>query len=239
MARKAICVPIMALLAGLMFGCATQSDLDRIQGDIGRIETDVKHIKRDIKGIRNELRMIKALNRYGKLRFLAKRPKARTLEEIWVLVNTRSQSLSVLKGNKPISTFKNIAIGRDGAGYKQRVGDNKTPLGEFRIGWVNHKSRYRLFFGLNYPSPEYAERGLRSGLINPYTYRLIKQAAVTGNRPPQYTPLGGMIGIHGLGAADPEIHKRMNWTQGCIALTNQQIDTLERWVHEGTRVVIR
>ncbi len=57
--------------------------------------------------------------------------------------------------------------------------------------------------------------------------------------PPQETPLGGYIGIHGIGRGDPAIHQKFNWTQGCIALTNRQIDDLSKWVHVGMRVVIR
>jgi lipoprotein-anchoring transpeptidase ErfK/SrfK len=57
--------------------------------------------------------------------------------------------------------------------------------------------------------------------------------------PPQNTPLGGRLGIHGIGRANPAIHKAINWTDGCVALTNQQIRQLSPWVQVGTRVVIR
>lgn len=50
--------------------------------------------------------------------------------------------------------------------------------------------------------------------------------------------IGGQIGIHGLGAGDKEIHKVFNWTHGCIALTNEQIDQLTRWVGKGTVVKV-
>ena len=57
--------------------------------------------------------------------------------------------------------------------------------------------------------------------------------------PPQQTALGGHIGIHGIGAGDPRIHEDFNWTSGCIALTNAQIDDLAGWVRLGMRVVVR
>jgi lipoprotein-anchoring transpeptidase ErfK/SrfK len=57
--------------------------------------------------------------------------------------------------------------------------------------------------------------------------------------PPQHTPLGGYIGIHGIGNGDTQIHETVNWTNGCVALTNQQIDDLETWVYIGMRVAIR
>ena len=62
---------------------------------------------------------------------------------------------------------------------------------------------------------------------------------MTGDIPPQVTPLGGYLGIHGVGEGDPGIHADFNWTHGCIALTNQQIDDLAGWIRIGMRVVVR
>ena len=58
--------------------------------------------------------------------------------------------------------------------------------------------------------------------------------------PPQDTPLGGQIGIHGLGHGNPGIHNAgINWTSGCVALDNRQIEALRPWVKVGMRVEIR
>ncbi len=57
--------------------------------------------------------------------------------------------------------------------------------------------------------------------------------------PPQNTPLGGQLGIHGLGRGDLDIQRTINWTNGCVALTNHDIRRLGQWVHVGTRVIIR
>jgi hypothetical protein len=51
--------------------------------------------------------------------------------------------------------------------------------------------------------------------------------------------LGGQIGIHGLGRADPRLHEMADWTRGCVAVTNEQIDILRRHVYIGMAVVIR
>jgi lipoprotein-anchoring transpeptidase ErfK/SrfK len=48
-----------------------------------------------------------------------------------------------------------------------------------------------------------------------------------------------MIGIHGLGNGDPLIHEEFNWTDGCIALTNEEVDELASWIHLGTRVEVQ
>lgn len=163
----------------------------------------------------------------------------RAVSEPWVLVDTRTEILMVMAGDKPVEVFDNIALGRKGAGVKQERGDDKTPVGVFRIGWVNEHSQYNLFFGLNYPNLEYAERAYQAGRIDGLTYYTIRYAIKEGRRPPQDTLLGGSIGIHGIGGGDPWVHANFNWTHGCIALTNRDIQRLAKWVRIGTRVEIR
>lgn len=157
----------------------------------------------------------------------------------WVLVDIETDTLSVMQGEKTIERFDNIAIGRGGAAADRVRGDRRTPLGVFRIGWVNGQSRFRLFFGFDYPTPEHAERGLAAGIISDRELGRIRAAHAAGRIPPQNTRLGGQIGIHGLGRGDPGIHRDFNWTEGCIALTNNQIDRLAKWLDLGTPVVVR
>ena len=77
------------------------------------------------------------------------------------------------------------------------------------------------------------------GLIDKKTYRGIIKAHENNQVPPQNTPLGGMLGIHGLGKADRKIHEQMNWTHGCIALTNEQIIQLDSWIKKDTIVQVK
>ncbi len=171
--------------------------------------------------------------------FPAQVNSAQEKSDIWLLVDTRNLTLDVKLGNITLVQFKNIAIGRNGSGFKKRRGDDTTPLGTYKISWVNQKSRYKLFFGFDYPSTDNAYKALQSGLVNTRTYRSIVKAHKNNQVPPQNTPLGGMIGIHGLGSADKKIHKSMNWTHGCIALDNDQIEQLKQWVKIGTTVVVK
>ena len=157
----------------------------------------------------------------------------------WLLIDTNKLKLEVKKGDKTIATMENIAIGRNGAGSKQRLGDDGTPLGSYKIGWVNDKSSYRRFYGLTYPSVENADEALLDGLLSRNTHRKIINAHKSNKNPPQTTALGGRIGIHGLGAADENVHRMMNWTHGCIALTNKQIDQLQKWITIGMLVKIK
>jgi L,D-peptidoglycan transpeptidase YkuD (ErfK/YbiS/YcfS/YnhG family) len=158
---------------------------------------------------------------------------------IWIDVDTTEHTLSVMQGDTVQAVFKNVAIGRYGTTWSKMTRDDKTPLGKFRIGWVNEKSRYYRFYGLNYPNLDTAKRALDENRINEETWLSILEAKSRGRTPPQDTPLGGHIGIHGIGRGDQEIHHQYNWTNGCIALTNEQIDQLGKWIKPGILVNIR
>lgn len=158
---------------------------------------------------------------------------------VWLLVDTQKLSMEVKKGEKTVAVLDNIAIGRNGAGEKNHRGDDITPLGDYRIGWINEKSNFRKFFGLTFPNVDHAESALKKGKIDSDTYYAITKAHSVGQVPPQNTGLGGQIGIHGLGSGSLAIHKSMNWTHGCIALTNAQIDQLSQWVEKGTLVTVK
>jgi murein L,D-transpeptidase YafK len=160
-------------------------------------------------------------------------------ENFWLLVDTTALKIEVKKGERTVDTINDIAIGRGGAGYKTHRGDDITPYGDYRIGWVGERSNFRRFFGLTYPNVQDARTALIKGIINKTTYERIVEANESRQIPPQNTPLGGQIGIHGLGAANEKIHRSMNWTHGCIAMTNNQIDHLSRYLEPGMVVKIK
>ncbi|HHM05511.1 MAG TPA: hypothetical protein ENJ19_07185 [Gammaproteobacteria bacterium] len=165
--------------------------------------------------------------------------QASTEARPWIEIDTHKLTLAVVQNGKIKRLFHNISLGRGGFAPERRKGDGRTPLGQFRIAWVNKDSRYHLFFGLDYPNHEHAEYAFRHKLIDFDTYYAIRQALFRGAIPPQNTVLGGYIGIHGLGSGNRKVHQLANWTQGCIALTNEQVDELAHWVSVGTRVYIR
>jgi len=158
---------------------------------------------------------------------------------VWIDVDTTAHTLSVMQGDAIQAVFKNVAIGRYGTTWSKMTKDDKTPLGKFRVGWINEKSRYYRFFGLNYPNLDTAKRALDENRITEETWLSILKAKIMGKTPPQDTPLGGHIGIHGIGRGDQDIHHSYNWTNGCVALTNEQIDQLGRWIKPGVLVNIR
>ena len=156
-----------------------------------------------------------------------------------IVIDTETETLKVMRGDNVIKIFPDIAIGRYGKTYFKRQGDNKTPLGNYRIGWINRDSRYYIFLGLTYPDQPAADRGLLDERISEAQWQEIRRALKAGKIPPQLTPLGGYIGIHGLGQGDMTVHQQYNWTNGCVALTNAQIDQLLQWVRIGMVVEIR
>ena len=165
-------------------------------------------------------------------------PMAVSAAERWLLVDTGQRMLSVMEGERPLHSFENISIGRDGAARTRLLGGQQTPLGTYRISSLRETTRYHRFFGINYPSLQDALRAHRAGLITEADVAAIRLAQESGREPPFSTALGGNIGIHGLGEGDPDVHADFNWTDGCIAVTNEQADELAAWVRVGMTVVI-
>ncbi len=156
-----------------------------------------------------------------------------------IVIDTKALTLQVWQGDRKMLTFPEIAIGRYGASADRRRGDNQTPLGHFSIAWITDNTSFYRFFGLRYPSKDYAERAFKAGHLDEKTWDTIRRALVAGRLPPQDTILGGNLGIHGIGKGDLNVHRQYNWTNGCVALTNEQIDRLTVWVTIGTPVEIR
>lgn len=159
--------------------------------------------------------------------------------DTWILVDIGEKTLSVMDGDRVKRRFRNISIGRGGATLAKRRGDGKTPLGEFHIVRMTSDTPFHRFFGFDYPDPARVERAHRSGAIDPARYAAIRRAFKMHRVPPQETVLGGYIGIHGVGKGNPAVHRDFNWTNGCIALTNEQVDELAGEVRMGTKVIIR
>ena len=160
--------------------------------------------------------------------------------QAWILVDTQALTLTVLSAeNHVLVRFHNISIGSGGAAESHRRGDETTPRGIFHVTWVDRHSRFNTFYGLNYPSAHIARLAYFEGNISGAEFDAIMHALRHHRTPPQNTPLGGQLGIHGLGRGDSGIQQAVNWTDGCVALTNKQIRQLSRWIHVGTRVDIR
>ena len=148
-----------------------------------------------------------------------------------IVVEKSRRTLTVFSDEHPVKTYR-IALGLLPTGAKQREGDLKTPEGTFYICSKNAESRFHLSLGLSYPNRDDAERGLAAGLITKRERRTIVEAIAHYRKPPWNTKLGGEIMIHGGGVG-------RDWTTGCIALDDSDIDEFFSRVPLGTRVDIR
>lgn len=112
-----------------------------------------------------------------------------------------------------------VALGQQPVGDKVRIGDNRTPEGVFRIEARNPESRYHRALRISYPDAAHRARARALG-VSP----------------------GGDIMIHGLPARQAWVgpaHRDFDWTEGCIAVTNQEIEEIWSAVPVGTPIQIK
>jgi len=144
-------------------------------------------------------------------------PIPKEIRADYILVEKSARRLSLLHDGVPIK-FYQIALGRVPVGNKQQEGDNRTPEGIYKIDRRNEKSKYHLSLHISYPTP--AEIGA---------------ARQRGVSP------GGDIMIHGLPNGLGYIgdsHRLTDWTAGCIAVTNEEIEEIWNAVADGTAIEI-
>jgi len=139
-----------------------------------------------------------------------------------IIVEKSLRTLRVMEGDTAVFACR-IALGRMPEGRKQAEGDGKTPEGSYRICLVKEQGKYGRSLGLSYPGPEDAQKAFLEGRIDERTLENIRLAYQEHRRPPWGSPMGGEVYIHE-GGSDRD------WTQGCIALDEADMDQLfPRW----------
>ncbi len=152
------------------------------------------------------------------------------MKEPRILVKKKDRKLYVFDGNKLRKTY-NISLGFAPDGDKEIEGDGKTPEGDFYIFTKNPESSFFLSLGVSYPNIEDAKRGLEQKIITQAEHDEIVKAIGEKKMPLQKTKLGGEIYIHGGGC-------NKDWTAGCVALENEQIQEIFDNIEIGTSVRI-
>lgn len=137
-------------------------------------------------------------------------------------------------GGRILKKFE-VALGKKPTATKLLRGDGRTPEGRYYICEKRPQSRFRHFLGISYPNVDDAERGYAERLISADEWADIFFANVQQSVPPWSTALGGRVGIHGYGGR-PLLP--IDWTEGCIAVSDTDIDYLYDRVPLGTRVTI-
>ena len=134
----------------------------------------------------------------------------------FVLVDKSDRVLTLFAGGKPYRNFQHLQFGDEPEGHKRFEGDERTPEGRYTIDTRNPASAYHLSLRISYPNDQ--DRAY---------------AAARGASP------GGDIFIHGQPNWLPAGRVPGDWTDGCIALANVEIEELWRLVPDGTPIEIR
>jgi murein L,D-transpeptidase YafK len=148
-------------------------------------------------------------------------PSASKGAEHEIRVSKAAHRLDLVEGDRTVKTYR-VAIGPGGLGPKHMEGDRVTPVGTYRI--LGRFKLFHQFLSLSYPNAEDRRR-----------HAELQKARVV----PAGVGVGGGIGIHGAGGREWDgIHKETDWTLGCIALDDAEVDEIAAWAKDGTRVVI-
>lgn len=155
-----------------------------------------------------------------------------------VVVDKASKALTVYADGKRVARFP-VTFGVDPVSDKVRAHDMATPEGLYFISYHKSRTRFHRTLGLSYPNLADAQRGLASGLVSAPGYRRIRKASLGAGQPPCDTGLGCGIAIHGGGVFRQfgEFRER-DWTEGCIALDNRDIEALFTLCRDGDPVLI-
>ena len=136
----------------------------------------------------------------------------------YILVEKKQRRMSVFYQNQLLKTY-NIDLGFAPLGDKQQEGDGKTPEGIYYISYKNPHSKFYLSLRVSYPNKLDKEDARQRG-VSP----------------------GGDIMIHGYGrslAQVQKIYSLTDWTEGCIAVTNEEIQEVYKATAVGTVIEIR
>ena len=135
-----------------------------------------------------------------------------------IVVNKKARTMELMHAGQVLKTYK-IALGGEPVGPKTRQGDHRTPEGVYIVDSRNAQSKFHRSLHISYPSAADREHARKLG-VSP----------------------GGDVFIHGLpngygfvGAA----HRARDWTDGCVAVTDLEIEEIWKLVDNGTTVEIR
>jgi murein L,D-transpeptidase YafK len=156
-----------------------------------------------------------AVAAYARLNF---NPLPRDAVADRVLVEKSARRLTLLRNGNPLKTYR-VALGRGPVGAKEYEGDHRTPEGTYTIDFHKPDSDYHMALHVSYPEQHDIDRAAVQGLS-----------------------AGSDIMIHGLPNGRGWIgrfHRRNDWTAGCVAVTDFEIEEIYRAVPDGTPIDLR
>lgn len=147
----------------------------------------------------------------------AKAPASKHLAD-YIIIQKKDRILSVWNKGRLVQTFPIMALGEKPSGHKFFEGDERTPEGLYYIDEMHVSDNFQKFLRISYPNARDRESAARFGL-----------------KP------GGQVGIHGDRGGFKGFVQRFdkNWTDGCIALRNTDIEKLYAVIDVGTPILIK
>ena len=162
------------------------------------------------------------------------------LNDINIIIDRKNYRIELYSDKILIRTYKAV-FGKTTGTFKTSATDNVTPIGDYKICSLDSLSKYHKFLQLDFPNEHDAAEALKQDYINSNEFGKIILAIKKNECPPQETKLGAEIGIHGIGkynAIFKNLPFSFNWTNGSIAVSNENIDELYSVVKIGTPVKI-
>jgi murein L,D-transpeptidase YafK len=179
-------------------------------------QTQIETLQEQVKGKENEISALQKKIEALEQKVLAYAIRNRSADRI--LIEKKARRLTLIAKGEVLKTYK-IALGGNPNGPKERQGDNKTPEGAYVIDSRNNDSHYHRSLHISYPNERDKKRAKELG-VSP----------------------GGNIMIHGIKNGFSwvgEAHTEVDWTKGCIAVTDEEIEEIGKLTPNGTPVEIR
>lgn len=135
-----------------------------------------------------------------------------------VVVRKSARRLDLYRGSDLLRSYP-VSLGREPIGRKQQAGDGRTPEGEYQLDYRKSDSAFHRALHVSYPDESDSMSARARGV-----------------------PAGGFIMIHGMRNRFGWIgraHRMVDWTDGCVAVTNREIEEIWRVVPDGTRITLQ
>lgn len=190
---------------------AQQTQIAAQQQAIGTLEREVRRREAEIVLLQKKIEALEQEIR-SRSALIGQGPADR------ILIEKKKRKLTLIAKGRALKTYR-IALGGNPDGPKERQGDDKTPEGTYVIDGRNRGSRYHLSLHISYPNEKDKKRARKMGVAP-----------------------GGDIMIHGIKNGFSwlgDLHAGLDWTKGCIAVTDEEIEEIEKRVPDGTIVEIR
>jgi tetratricopeptide (TPR) repeat protein len=193
---------------------SSQKKVKSREDEINALQGNIKALNEEVKGRDNEIisKDNEIVNLQKKIFLIQQGPADK------ILIEKKDRRLTLFSKGNVINTYK-VALGGNPDGPKEMQGDNKTPEGTYIIDSRNKDSRYHMSLHISYPNEEDKKRAKKLG-VSP----------------------GGDIMIHGIMNGYSWVgdsHTASDWTKGCIAVTDEEIEEIDKLTPDGTVVEIR